>query len=380
MKQNTFYFKPAMQHDNTGDVLINKVLVNILKPYGHFFIDDTSKPEWFLNELGIEEDERFNKINPDTELYKHIAKECLKNLFSFGKKNCYLVFPPGHTSRKGKNNYLYGMHGIRHTAKLMFLKGLGCKMIRFGFSIGPFDDYNTRGERYRSYCFKYYAVRDTVSLKLAKDNNFNNPKLSPDLAWAYRPKNDVRFAVKKKSVILSFRSNAFGKNHEEGYTAPIIDKLVQILSHNSFAGHEIVICYQVITDRDASIEIYDALKPLFPDTKFIDHKLELDEAADLYMESSVVLSNRLHVLLLAIQAGTLAFPLISFQDNVKITSIYGDNDLNDFILDQSQDADILSDKIQKILDGEDTYLLELSKKAERNTALIKSNLDSVIKM
>lgn len=58
--KNKIFFLPASQVDNTGDVLINKVLLDQLRKHGELIINDENKPDWFLDEIGVVKSERLS--------------------------------------------------------------------------------------------------------------------------------------------------------------------------------------------------------------------------------------------------------------------------------------------------------------------------------
>ncbi|MPT30873.1 MAG: polysaccharide pyruvyl transferase family protein [Chryseobacterium sp.] len=361
--KNKIFFLPASQIDNTGDVLINKVLLDELRKHGELIINDQGKPDWFLEEIGGAKSERLSS-HTTSKFYDYLKSQMeeMKNECKF-----FLVVHPGHTSRKGYKSALYGDHGLLYTRFLRRLKKNGCQILRFGFSIGPFDWYNTIAELFYTTAYTKYAVRDTESFLLGKKNHFKNIIQMPDLAWSYKNNailNDSE--ISEPYIVLSFRSNKFGTKHSSEYLKPIIEHLKQILPKD----RKIKIVYQVKFDREPSLEIYESLSKIDDNIELVDEKLDLQAASDLYKKADYIISNRLHVLLLGMVQNTLALPLIIPGDNAKIINIYKDNDLEHYLLSSLDDASKNILKINEIIDNKNIYKAELKKIINKNDSAI----------
>ncbi|KFC24585.1 polysaccharide pyruvyl transferase family protein [Chryseobacterium sp. FH1] len=364
--KNKIFFLPASQIDNTGDVLINKVLLDELRKQGELIINDEKKPDWFLEEIGVLEAERLSS-NTSSKFYDYLQSQMdeQKDLYKF-----FLVIHPGHTSRSGYKSALYGDHGFLITRFLRKLKRNGLTILRFGFSIGPFDWLNTLAEFFYTTVYKKYAVRDAESFSLGKKFHFRNMELMPDLAWSYKNTSSLK-DKEDPYIILSFRSNKFGSQHDSNYLRPIIEHLKQILPKDK----KIKMVYQVKFDRDPAVEIFDNLSDTF-DIEFIDKKLNLQDASDLYRDAEYIISNRLHVLLLGMVQQTIAFPLIISGDNDKIINIYKDNNLNHYLLSSLDDHSKNILKMAEIIKDKDIHKLGLKDLINNND---RSILDMISK-
>ena len=242
---------------------------------------------------------------------------------------------------------------------------------RVGFSIGPFDRINGVVESFGSRAFDFYGVRDQESLALARKYRFQRPRLFPDLAWS-GSRSQVREGVDAQDVVVvSFRSNAFGQVHSKEYLLPLIDRLRGLLSTPHLAGKGVVVAFQVEADRSASGEIFEALRSSrFPVDLYRD-RLTLDAAHALYRKACCVISNRLHVLLLAGQSGSLPIALAHMKDNLKITSMFEDNNLGDLVLNVE---DARPERIESILAGRAKTLKQFATAREGNCRRIDEEL------
>lgn len=364
------YYDPFTQYENTGDLLINLSLLSHLKGYGEIVVDDRNKPKWFLDNL---------LKNGETKLSTYTKKSTISYLlgtlpfriFSRKKEKIYLLLVPGDTSRKGRDK---AISKFKELIKFFILKLFGCKIVRLGFSIGPFDRINLIAEKISSFSYHAYGLRDNRSMELAKRNNFKHLFFCPDFAWSYSDhlisRNDREST--RPFIIFSFRSNAYGTVHDESFLVPILKNLEAILSLEDTKNYQIKVTYQVQYDRDACMQICSYLEKKY-DVEFVDKKLLLADCLSLYKEAEFIISNRLHVLLAGVLTGTLSIPLINLDQNKKIVSIYEDNNLSALLLDYNGDLQVNLEKMLKAIEESDEWndkLINISKVNREKTKKI----------
>ncbi|RVU00289.1 polysaccharide pyruvyl transferase family protein [Mucilaginibacter limnophilus] len=372
--KNIIFFKPGAQIENTGDLLINKSEIDVLRHYGDIIVDDSNTPEWFINAISNTlVDKKLSEVSKSS-----LNSTFLKNLLSGNKGGIktrfYYVIAPGHRSAKG---FKSAQRSLFAGLKNLTFKLLGGRVMRMGFSIGPFDKLNGWADSLISGTYYYFGLRDNKAITLAQQLNFSKPQYFPDLAWCYTPYPENSDIARKDSgyVVLSFRSNEYGTSHNENYLVPIVNKIKDLL--RSVEGvKKIVLAYQVQYDRDAAVYMQQQLNDNF-ETELVDHKLLLPEAEALYRNATFVLSNRLHVLMLAFQCNTVAIPLIKLEDNKKIVGIYTDNGLGDIILDAEQESLILHASLNSTLASKERFIEIFKYASERNTQLIRQKLDTI---
>ena len=328
MKKPLFFYHLNTQFKNTGDLLINQVYIRLLSAKGDVYVEDHGKPDDFVDALLTAHVYRLSAFAPTYHTVSQFllspeAKQVRE------ENECYFVYVPGDMFRSGLKSTAAHVLALR----IPFLLRLrGIKILRIGVSMGKLDPLNALTESLASMLYHAYAVRDSTSHALAKRYKFSNLHSIPDLAWAY--KGSPLLAgddVQERMVVLSFRSNTYGTIHQSAYLSELIGSLRSILEMSDLRAHKIVIAYQVAYDRQAACELAATLSVSF-DVKLIDEQLGLEKAYHLYQRATCVISNRLHVLLLAIRANTLAIPYIDPEDNQKIVSIYEDNGLMDTVL------------------------------------------------
>lgn len=330
---NNIFIETKTQFGNSGDQLINRSLLDVCRQYGEVILNDSSTPDWYLDEISGPSDKRYSSLLTGISFYKYILWAQLKSRFSLraNKKRIFLFLPPGHISREGieQNKVIKSLY-----LKLAILHFFGVKIIRVGFSIGPFDEMNRKLEIFGSKKFSCYGLRDAENLQYARDIGLSNISFCPDMAWAFN-KNQMQskqINVNRTGVILSFRSNTYGTVHDDSYTNYVIEKIIPILQVIGNKDTKISVCYQVEFDRAGAELIFERLSKNF-NVELIPKLLSVEDAFEVYRNAEVVISNRLHVLLLTGLAGALPLALINTSHNRKIASIFADNGLSDCIID-----------------------------------------------
>ncbi|RYZ98794.1 MAG: polysaccharide pyruvyl transferase family protein, partial [Sphingobacteriaceae bacterium] len=330
-------------------------------------------PVWFIDAISNPQVDRKLSAVSSKSFNSTILSELLSGNKNGEKRHIYYVVAPGHRSTSGLTSARRTLLG---GIKNYIFKLFGGRMIRMGFSIGPFDKLNAKAESIISGNYYYYGLRDHKSMALAKSLNFSDPQYFPDLAWCYKPypEDPATARVDKNYVVLSFRSNEYGTAHNEDYLAPIVNKIKALLK--TVSTQKIVLAYQVQYDREAAVYIQQQIGNEY-ETELVDHKLLLPEAEALYRNAKLVISNRLHVLMLAFQCDTLAIPLINLEDNKKIVGIYADNGMGNIILDSDQDIALLETSLNNIVAAEEKHIQLFKDAAKRNTDLMREKLDGI---
>jgi polysaccharide pyruvyl transferase WcaK-like protein len=369
MTLKKIYFEPAGQIENTGDLLINKVALDLVRQYGEVIVNDNNTPRWFIDEITGGNDTLVS--SKKTSLFASIFFESINR-----RSDTYLLLPPGDISRKGIKS---SIGTILRSSKLFILRLSGCKIIRLGFSIGPFDKANAISESIQSFAYRYYGVRDSNSLKFGKNININNLIFFPDFSWYYTPDTNRPSASEyEHHIVLSFRSNANGTKHDPHYLEKIEDILSSYFA-DSTPSTKVTICYQVAYDREGCSDLHNALKKrnLNMNFEFIDKKLSLAECNKLYSTSNVVISNRLHVLMLAAINGAKIIALTKLGHNKKIANLFADNNIDACIIDCLEGIDQCAEKLKEsITNGEKTQL-NFKSAVQENRNCIDTTMSSI---
>lgn len=371
--EKKIYYDLSTQYENTGDLLINKAAIEILRKKNSLIIDDTKAPRWFVECVLAPHDKLLSRFSNKSAVKEVVYDLVLQKLGIRVKSESYLVLVPGHISGSGlKTN----IAKLKRLAALSAIRLLGGKIVKFGVSIGPFDHFGSFIESLISRTYHYYGLRDQDSINLAKKLNFRNTRFFPDLAWSYKTGNSL-INDERNNVIFSFRSNAYGVSHQDDYLKKVIKCLREIVLDVNFKNKKILIAYQVSYDRSASIEIYEQLKQI-SDVELIDRKLSLNDAIALYHTADMVVTNRLHVLLLAAQCAALPIALIKQNDNKKIIGIFGDNDLSQLLIDSDYSSpETVSGKINQICSSKNRYMRTIQEVSAKHTKYMEKELDAI---
>uniref|UniRef100_F4CA79 Polysaccharide pyruvyl transferase domain-containing protein n=1 Tax=Sphingobacterium sp. (strain 21) TaxID=743722 RepID=F4CA79_SPHS2 len=368
---NYFLYNPVTQYDNMGDLLINRSLVALLRKHGQVIIDDKNKPENFITQLLTEDDQRLSTLT-DRGIFDFVEQK----LRTSTEDTYYVVFVPGDLSVKGFKKALSRIKFFN--TRLRKLKHMGCRILRLGISLNRFDMPNIIAESLYSSVYYVYGLRDKQSIAKANRFRFANVRYFPDLAWAYQPTfNDKSRETKGKYILVSFRANQSGTTHDSDFFSSIKKHLFTVLSQSSLANYKVVVSYQVQYDREASRELAELFSNAF-EVDFIDRLLSLDEAVHLYTGADLILSNRLHVLLLGTICKTLSIPFINPLDNKKIAGIYEDNAIYDIVLDYRNSATDIRDKLMDIVERRASIVNILGDRRHDNAGIIENLVKDIV--
>jgi hypothetical protein len=178
---------------------------------------------------------------------------------------------------------------------------------------------------------------------------------------------------------VSFRSNAFGTVHDAAYLRPLGERLRQLLATPGLDGKAIVVAFQVESDREAAAELFEYLRSHGAPASLRDEQLSIGAAVALYSGACCVISNRLHVLLLAAQSGTLPVALARGNDNGKITSILADNGCADLVLNLVDSEAVSRARIAALLQARGEILQRLSRARRHNALRIEQGLERIFR-
>lgn len=370
--KNRAYFIPAGQVDNLGDQLINMATLDAVRGHAEIVVNDLEAPRWFVDAIAKQGDIRFSSLAKG-RFFLGVARRIVRERLRGEAVRNYVVLPPGHTSRQGGRE---ARAACGRYLRLLFLRLLGCRVVRAGFSIGPFDRLNAVVESTASRIIGFYGLRDQRSLALARRYRFRNPRHFPDLAWSgffRRPSPEYI----EGPVVLSFRSNAFGQVHSTGYLAPIRRRLRLLLESPLLRERHVVVAYQVQADREAAREIFEDLRSSGRSVELATNRLDLAHAKGLYGEAFCVLSNRLHVLLMTAQSGSLPVAVVLPGDNDKITSMLRDNGLDDLEirLDREETQDLPA--LHRILGGRASAMERIDRVRQENSNRISDGMATI---
>ncbi|MCR9063524.1 MAG: polysaccharide pyruvyl transferase family protein [Cytophagales bacterium] len=374
--KRTLFYKGYTQYENIGDLLINKALLNHFRKFCKIIVsDDKGMPEQYVKGLGLNDNERVT--SGYSSFYAILLQSAFKNFLIKKEQVYYLASPPGH---QFENSFVVGLKYLLSGFYYMFLRVLGVRIIKIGFSIGPLSPMGKIGERFRSKFVNYYFVRDSISLQFVKDLGIQKAEFFPDLCWTYSPSGEgnlsspVENGKEKFKIMFSFREAVHSDSSNEEYGEGLLELLKAIvLEYKDAFCFEIV--YQVTPDFEFSRLAYDKLGSL-GDVSFREKQIHIEEAS-YYAQAALVLTNRLHVALLAQKFGCLPIIVTDIDKHVKIKGIFTDVKLGTLLIDSNQSMESSLAQFDEILKDRDKLMKELKVAESAQETLSKEKMEFI---
>lgn len=279
---NVSFLSIRTQFENLGDALINRELIRLLAARGGLVVDTGIAPGWFVDMLDLPADA--TRVSGRPRLFLEMVRALLR-----GDRPYYFFLPGG----------LFGEFGRLQLAKkalallpLRVLRLLGVRLCHVGPSferIGP--NYIAHLRRRRPLLHAFY-VRDARSLRLLETSAVGCDGLLPDLAFNLF---DGPSAVPAagSDVCFSFRTDQHADQFDACMT--MVERVVDALPE----GARCHVAVQVERDRPGMEAIRDRLQArLGTPVELFQETRDIARMQDFYRDMGVVVSNRLHVLLL----------------------------------------------------------------------------------
>lgn len=325
--KNLFFVAARTQHQNLGDALITRELLRLLGERGRVELYEARMPVTFLEAIGAAGHARHKTAG--SFVWKLVAS-AVKRVFEKSAPRVYYILNPGGFS--GRYSAKEVPRHLLLLASYVLLNIGGVRIIRLGQSIGPFAGVRTPIERWKANWTHVTTARDPLSLEYAKRIGIRRPVYFPDLAFAMPPLPGLQEAVdQRKFAVLSFRSEP----QVDGYDESVVSQLSWAFAPTGlWPGLPIRMANQVTFDSPRNAELARLLKETSGGTS-VAPAGDLDSLQRLYAGAEVVVSNRLHVLLLALRAGTPVFALVHPSVNVKIVGLFDAIGLPDHVIDLS---------------------------------------------
>jgi len=290
---NTYYLCLA-HYENAGDLLINKMLIEEIAKYGDVYLDCAHAPEDFRKYLFANE---------------HIIDINHRYQLSFKKSNliCLLAF------LKHNNIQLF----LRPLGPIKIGKGLGHyysslahRLVKFmGISyyyIGKCcSEVSARKKRINLDTVDAAYVRSYHSVEYIMQLGYNHVGYIPDLAFLYKDR--VAVSPKKKTAVLTFREIKKGKDK-------FLEWLNMVVSYLLLNGYQVEFFFQVKRDEVFMKELVNLFDP--HSVKFVEKLLWYD-SFDYYADKNIVISNRLHSLLVGAVYDVIP---LAYNDGNELTS------------------------------------------------------------
>lgn len=316
-----FFIRIKTQFDNLGDALINKELISLCALHGKVFVFTPRVPAKFKNWLNYGNEEGVVYSSSRLKFFAFIINSSIQSIFG-RRKFLYIQNPGGYIGEISKSNL------VRKSFKIFFLallKKFGIKIALIGASYESLGDNNKLSLIKLSNILDIHTVRDSDSLNYCNTNGIKVTSLLPDLAFNL-PTCSVDKS-RERICIISLRSPK-----DNFYAVSLVAMLKKAYDSNDFNGIRLI--YQVERDEIFMTQFKLMLQRqgLPVEEKILPLLDSIEKNIMAYSGVTTVISNRLHVLLLALRASTRCVAIVEPESNKKIIGLFTDIGLGDFCI------------------------------------------------
>ncbi len=312
------------QDSNLGDLLINKLLIDLLAEKADRMLFDVS---------GVSKQFRDALIadvrNPVIFATKRGLGYYLKLLFCRAYFDV-IIAPPGHA---GKANW-------RHVVPIAFAiyyRLLGVRYMRLGKSIPINTGLGARLEKLLVRLSHHTMVRDQESLeRIRSSKDQRNISCAPDLIVLLSGKEKPP-VTGKSGLVVSFRFDYYPEDKRGAF----VKQVAELAAHNA-KQHSlpVTLTWQVERDEACVRAIAAELNAMGLETSQLG--ITLDNLTPTYCSAALILSNRLHVALTSLSLVTNAWAVCDPAKDHKIIDAFKELNLGQRLLSIDQRDDLMS--------------------------------------
>lgn len=316
------------QFGNVGDALINRELLRLLQAHGRICVDASVAPPWFVEMLALP---------PDTARADGSLGMLLAMLRSRlrGQQVRFFFLPGGMVGELAPAQF------VRKTILLVLfglLRAAGVRFCHLGVSYERLGWRHAAYLRWKRRLMDAFFVRDMRSARLLQSLGVPIDGVLPDLAFNL---DGCRVGSRSelRSVGFSFRTDQHPGQFERVHAA-----VVQWLARLP-AGVSCRLAVQVERDRPGMQQLAERLRGAGLRVELFEETRDIGALQRRYGELDLVVSNRLHVLLLAASAGSHVVACVD-ERNEKILGLFESSGREDLLLDM---AGLSGDAIERAL-------------------------------
>ncbi|RZK22459.1 MAG: polysaccharide pyruvyl transferase family protein, partial [Flavobacterium sp.] len=327
----SFIYPSRIKDSNLGDVLINTLLVREISKYGTVYFDGEIPS---LHELIVSNNKFASNIIVVKGIDSFEGKPLLRwiNLLKVANKVSYTFDPPG-AYFEGNNYFKSKLKFYKYYLRARILKKLfNVDMLRWGISLGPYSEKGYNDQKLLTNVYCDVAVRDSQNYRVLEQKSFENISLIDDLAFLYN-KDDFKVLIDNNSdkqkfsnryIVLSLRGNIEGHVLNEVYLNAVSVKVLELIKNFFVDIPDIVLAYQVVEDFESLVFVKSYLEQNGVKVILVDKQLDFASAIGLYSKAEFVVTNRLHVALLAILNDTVPIITTELASHHKLVNIFTD--------------------------------------------------------
>jgi polysaccharide pyruvyl transferase WcaK-like protein len=312
------------QDSNLGDLLINKLLIDLLAEKADRMLFDVSGVSKQFREALIAD-----VRSPVIFATKRGLSYYLKLLFCRAYFDV-IIAPPGHA---GKVSW-------RHVVPIAFAiyyRLLGVRYMRLGKSIPNNGGLGARLEKLLVRLSHHTMVRDQGSLERIRSfKNQRNISCAPDLIVLLSGKEPPNVA-KNGGLIVSFRFDYYPEEKRAGFVQQVAALAAHYARQHALP---VTLTWQVERDEECVRAIAAELNAMGIETAL--REITLENLASSYCAASLILSNRLHVALTSLSLGANAWAVCDPAKDHKIIDAFKELHLGDRLLSIDERDDLMS--------------------------------------
>jgi len=297
IKKNIYYMSLRTQFENLGDLLIAQATIDLISKHGDLIIDTRGVPSDFIKMFSFPENVTLNKKDFISVIFKY------KN-----SKLIYVVKAGGYSEAKtlkAKLRLIFKTFYFK-TLKLLF----HVKILRMPHSYS--GDLNIYEFKYQQ-IFDLNLCRDNQTYNLYNNNGLENIQFLEDLALYYFNKNS-KFLYKEFSNVRSKALVSLRYDRLDNEIDVTMNVIKYLKLHNYIEDYAFV--NQVKFDEKINNEL--AVKYKKKHIKYDLTNESINNIVHEYSECKYIISNRLHVLLLAMINGAIPIAIIDLEKDKKI--------------------------------------------------------------
>ena len=323
MGKITSFFSVKTQFENVGDALINRELIRLASAHGQAVVDVSRCPTEFQRTLALDGLPGVRVVHSTRRLFRDLIGARLAGHVAY-----YFLSPGG---------YFGDIHGLRkvsawlNTLVLCALYIIGVRICQVGVSYERLGPGYLRLLRARARIMHRHLVRDEDSFKLLSRVGVRVDGTMPDLSVSAARGSTAAGPCPGHALALSFRVD-----QDEGQSEAI-KRVVVMLDEELSADLPFKVVVQVKRDLSFARELVnDLAKAGNRPVSLIDCSDDIDRCIREYADCHIVLSNRLHALLIGAIAGVVPVAVTLPNVNGKIAALFRDCNLGQNVFDLGQ--------------------------------------------
>lgn len=335
LSRKVAFFSLRTQFENVGDVLINRELIRLVAEHVPVFVDLSRCPPSFAEALNLAAYPAIRRVSGTGALFARLLRSRIA-----GREIYYFLSPGGYFGdKKGRDLWSAWIN----SAVLWMLHLVGVKICHLGVSYERLGPAYQRLLKARSRLLSLHYVRDELSKHYAEQIGLRTQGIMPDLAFGTVMPNTQQEG-ERKAIALTFRVDQYDDQAEQYL------QLVRALDRLLPESVDFRLIVQVERDLDfMRLLENELLSSGRRKTNLKNVSSDVDACFQSYLDSTHVISNRLHGLLVGSISGCIPLAVVNFLYNKKVAGLFETEGLSANIF--SIDEQGLEARLAAVLEG-----------------------------